>query len=227
MRPFGSDLGAKYLRFEVLCDRGLHLAISHPGVVRVIGPMHQYSTRPNAWREGSTFMSDEVTSKQQWQDRLADSQRTLNAIITGVKTAQHGKASESAWTLEDVVAHLLGWRTLTVDRLESAARDVPPPDFPWPEGLTEETDEGTDEINRYFFETGRERSLGDLMVETNAQFVRMRSAMDGISESDLLTEGRYPWLDGMALSAVVEGTIEHFSADHEAELRELASQRRE
>ena len=168
-------------------------------------------------------MSDEVTSKQQWQDRLADSHRTLIEIIAGAETAQFGEASEqSEWRLEDVVAHLLCWRILTVDRLESAARDVPPPDFPWPEGLTEETDEGTDQINRYFYETCRQRSLGDLMGETNAQFARMRSVLDTISESDLVTAGRYPWLNGMALSAVVAGTLEHFSVDHEAELRELA-----
>ena len=45
------------------------------------------------------------------------------------------------------------------------------------------------------------------------------AAVESISEPDLLTPGRYPWLDGYPLSEIVLGSVEHLHDEHEADIR--------
>ncbi len=91
----------------------------------------------------------------------------------------------------------------------------------------EETDD-VDEVNRWFFEHSRDRPVAEILAEASDQFRRMRAAVESISEPDLLTPGRYPWLDGRPLSDVVIGSAEHLHDEHEADIRNwLASERQE
>jgi hypothetical protein len=123
------------------------------------------------------------------------------------------------WSFKDVVAHLNGWRRLTVARLEAAVQGSEQPTYPWPDGMTESTEDGTHEINHYFFEGDRDRPLEEILAENRDQWDRMRAALAAIPEADLLTPGRYSWLGGVALSAVLAGSFEHLHVEHLADIR--------
>lgn len=121
------------------------------------------------------------------------------------------------WTFKDVIAHLTGWRQVTVARLEAGLRSEEPV-FPWPPHLDEDKD--TDEINRWFFETNRDKPLASVLRDSRETFERAERAIAALPEDDLLVPGHFPWLQGYALGpAVVHGTLDHYHDDHEPEIR--------
>lgn len=154
-------------------------------------------------------------------DRLAsiDEQHAeWTALLTEVDAArldQPGAAGD--WSFRDVAAHLNAWRDLTVARLVAASRDVAP-QLPWPDGMEEETTAGVEEINRWFIERDRDRPAAEIIAESHEQFRQMREAIAALSLDDLHEPGRFVWLGGAPLSAVLDGASEHLQ-EHMAEIR--------
>jgi hypothetical protein len=121
-----------------------------------------------------------------------------------------------SWTFKDIIAHLTSWRLTTAARLEAALHGGEPA-MPWPAPLDEEND--LDEINRWFFETNRDKPLAAILHESRDTFDRVERAIAALPEHDLLEPGRFPWLWGYALGpTVIDGTRDHFH-EHEPELR--------
>ncbi len=127
------------------------------------------------------------------------------------------------WTFKDVVAHLNGWRTRTLARLEAARHGHAPDDRPWPAQFNE--DENLDEINDWFQQTHRERTLQQEIDEYRHSFQRIRDAVTALDERDLFEPGRFAWIDGHALVAVITATFEHLHEEHEPPLRAWLAQR--
>ena len=125
-----------------------------------------------------------------------------------------------AWTFKDVVAHLNGWRELTLVRLERPGPDEPAPPADWPDDFDDDTDAGTDRINDWFWARAKNRPLADVLAESQEQFRHLRDAVAALPEADLLTPGRFPWLDGEALGpAVLGGSFGHLHEEHEPAIR--------
>jgi hypothetical protein len=121
-------------------------------------------------------------------------------------------------TFKDVIAHLTGWRLTTAARLEAGLSGEEPV-FPWPAHLEEDKD--TDEINRWFFETNRDKPVADVRRESRETFDRVERAIATLPEDALFVPDRFPWLQGYTLGpAVVHGTSEHYRIDHEPEIRD-------
>lgn len=153
--------------------------------------------------------------------RLDEAERAWREIAAAAQTRHPDRpgAAGDNWTFTDVAGHLNGWRIRSVDRLEAAARGAEPPRVPWPAHLREESDDDVDAINAWFHERYRGRPLPELLAEADDQFGRMRAAVALVSEADLLTPGRYPWLTGYALADVIGGSCEHLREEHEPALR--------
>jgi hypothetical protein len=125
------------------------------------------------------------------------------------------------WSFKDVIAHLTDWRLLTAARLEAALHGGEPV-VPWPANLNE--DDHIDEINRWFYEQNRDKSIAEVLRESNDTFDRVEKALAALPEDDLFTKDRFPWLEGYALSAVIDGTREHYRVDHEPAIRAWLTQ---
>jgi hypothetical protein len=160
------------------------------------------------------------TDKAGWLDQIEQARQTWEAIVAEVgDTGLEQPGATGNGSVRDVASHLNGWRELTVDRLEAAAGDGVEPPFRWPDGMSEETREGVDEINRWFAERDRGRPAAEILATSREQFRRMREAVEAISEDDLLTPGRFPWLGNAPLTAVLIGSFEHLYVDHVPEIR--------
>ena len=169
-------------------------------------------------------MDERSLTNADWVQRIEEMRRAWDAIVASVETAAIDRPGAFGdWSFKDVASHLNGWRELTVVRLEAAARGTEPPAFPWPDGLSEETPEEVDQINRWFFERDRARPAAELLEEARDQLLRMKIAVEALPEGTLQT--RFPWLDGHPLSAVLEGALEHFQQDHEPEIRAWLAER--
>ncbi len=159
------------------------------------------------------------------REALLDTMRGLREEIDRVVAAageeraiQPGSFEELS--LKDVIAHLTDWRLVTAARLEAGLRGEEPV-FPWPSHLDEE--HAVDEINRWFYETSRDKSLAEVMADSNATFDRVEQAIASMPEDDLLQPGRFSWLywtkEGLG-PAVVRGSYGHYHEEHEPSIRE-------
>lgn len=165
-------------------------------------------------------MTDADTGKAAWLDRLAGARETWEAIVAeAVETGMDRPGAAGAWTFKDVAGHLNGWRERTVDRLEAGVRDEPPSPPPWPDGLDDENDEDLEAINGWIHERYSGRSADEVLAESRAQFERIRTAVEAVSEADLTMPGRFPWLGGAPLCEVLDGALDHLHGEHEPTLR--------
>ncbi len=161
---------------------------------------------------------EELNSRQALLDAVRGLREELERVVAEAGEAgleQPGSFGE--WTFKDLLAHLTGWRQTTAARLEAGLRGEEPI-FPWPAHLDEEAD--LDEINRWFFETNRDKPLPAVLRESRETFERVERAIAALPEADLLEPGRFPWLGDDALGpAVVGGTLGHYHEEHEPDIR--------
>jgi hypothetical protein len=116
------------------------------------------------------------------------------------------------WSIKDVVAHITAWRRRTVGRLEAAAKGEPEPTAPWPAHLQED-----DEINAWFHERDRNKSVRDVLSESRDVFNRLAAAIAKLPEDALDDPARFPWMEGTAFSGA--SFFSHFHDEHEADIR--------
>jgi hypothetical protein len=130
--------------------------------------------------------------------------------IGEARMTEPGVAGE--WSIKDIVAHLTGWRRRTVGRFQAALRHEPAPAPPWPPEL--ETD---DEINAWMHAADRDRSLAEILHESDAVFQQLVEALSAFPEAELLDLKRFGWMEGEPLSGAV--FFGHFHEEHEADMR--------
>jgi hypothetical protein len=134
------------------------------------------------------------------------------------------------WTFKELLAHIEGWRRLTLARLESAAVGSGAPQQPWPDGMNDETEAGTDEINAWFDEQSRARSLDQVTEGLFAQLDDLEGAIERAPADVLLTPGRAAWV-GEAFEtlpigpAVIGYSITHVHQEHAPALEAWLSTR--
>ncbi len=117
------------------------------------------------------------------------------------------------WSIKDIAAHLTGWRSRTVARLQAAQRSEPEPPPPWPAHL--QTD---DEINAWIYESNHGRSVREVLDESHQVFQQLLAAIEGLPDEVLIDPVRHlPWLDGQPFSA--GEFFAHFHEEHEPDMR--------
>ncbi len=161
-----------------------------------------------------------MTTKARLLEQLDTAIVTWDELATTAQqtdTARPGAMGD--WSFAAAAAHLNAWRVRAVGRMEAAAKGSEPPPPNWPAGMTNKTDEGIEEINRWFHEQDRDRPLPDILTEAQDQWRRIRAAAEAVPEPDLLAPGSYSWLGGYPLSEVIVGEVEHFHDEHETDIR--------
>lgn len=118
------------------------------------------------------------------------------------------------WTFQELLGHINGWRLWTAARLEAAANEseLPPP--PWPAGMDEETEAGTDEINAWLQARSRSQSIETTIDETFALLDRIQVAVGRIPEEQLLTPGWFSDTDPPLASYPIGPALVGFSISH-------------
>ena len=125
----------------------------------------------------------------------------------------------SAWSVKDEIAHLWAWQERTLARLEAARLDREPHYPLWPADANDESEDVTERINAWIFETNRDRTWPVIRQEWRERFLGILETGNEISERDLLDSDRYPWLNGHALAAFLLATYDH----HQEHLQTLGA----
>jgi hypothetical protein len=114
------------------------------------------------------------------------------------------------------LAHLTGWSSHTISRLEAAARGEPEPPPPWPEGL-----DSDDTINAWFHEQGNERPTEEVLAEASVSYDRIAAAIAALPETAQADPNRFPWTKDHPLGQlIVDGVFfAHLHEEHEPSVR--------
>jgi hypothetical protein len=111
-------------------------------------------------------------------------------------------------SIKDEIAHLLVWQQISRARLEAALNGGEPQLTGWSVTIAQ-AEEDSDPINAWAYETYREEPWLRVYQEWKAGFLGLLELGEAVPETDLLEIGKYPWLEGYALSAVLSGSYEH------------------
>lgn len=122
-------------------------------------------------------------------------------------------------SVKDTVAHLWAWQQRSIARMKAALSDNEPEYPNWPKTLDPEVDDVTD-INAWIFETNKDKPWPNVYSDWREGFLRFLELAEAVPETDLLTPGRFAWLDGAPLAAVLQGSYEHHHIDHLEPLRQ-------
>jgi hypothetical protein len=163
--------------------------------------------------------------KEQLLNALRTERAQWETLLTGLDEAQiTAPTLDGGRSIKDVIAHLTAWQRLTRARLEAATHGTAPQPPEWPAGWSEEHD--LDRINEWFFTTYREKSLDEVLREWRHVFQQVLTLGEALPEQDLDDPRRFAWLNGAPLSAVLEGSYEHYDEHYESLRQHLGQTKR-
>jgi hypothetical protein len=115
----------------------------------------------------------------------------------------------SELSIKDELAHLLIWQQRSIARLEAAQRDQEPVFPKWPIQLTHESDEITEQINAWIFESHRDLPWPTIYQQWRAGYLHMLAVAETIAEPAMLDSSRYVWLEGYSIAIVLVSSYDH------------------
>jgi len=151
-----------------------------------------------------------LNDKQHLLIALGEEFNRWEALLASLSEAQITAAQlPKSWSIKDVVAHLRAWQQRSIARLEAAQLNREPEYPRWPEQFDPEVEDQPHDLNAWLYEQHRDQPWSSVYEDWRAGFLRFLELAAAIPEKDLLDPKRYPWLEGYALVAVLQGSYEH------------------
>ena len=146
------------------------------------------------------------------------------ALLAGLSEEQITAPNRVAdLSIKDILAPLTAWQQVSLARMQ-AARQNREPEYPdWPSGLDMVHETNIDEINAWIHETYRQQPWPGIYQEWRERYLLILELAQAFPEKDFLEIGRYPWLEGYPISAVIMGSWDHHQ-EHIDDLVALARQ---
>ncbi len=115
-----------------------------------------------------------------------------------------------SWSIKDLIAHLTAWQQISIARLEAAVLDRVPTFPGWLAGSDPFfAEDHADEFNARIYDLTHDQPWPAVHRAWEDSYRRFLDLAEAIPEGPMLDAGRYAWLKGCALSAVLEGSCEH------------------
>jgi hypothetical protein len=143
-------------------------------------------------------------------------EKTLNRLSEAQMLAP-GVTGE--WSVKDLLAHIILWEKVMLDRVEGALTGEPlkyPP-------IT--NDEDVNLVNSHAFIDNRERPLSDVQAEFRDLYEHMHSVLEALSEEDLTRPVPWDWAsDDLRLwHIIIANTTDHYQ-EHRLEIEKAYGQ---
>lgn len=154
---------------------------------------------------------DALTTKAELLETIQAEHSAWLALLDAIGEDRMGLpgAAGPEWTVKDAIAHLTAWRGRTVARLQAGLRHTDPAPPPWPAEFDEDGEGEVGQINDWFYQADRDRPLAEVLRESEDTWQQMADLVRALPEADLLAAGRFAWLGGAPLVAVLYGSLEH------------------
>ncbi len=113
------------------------------------------------------------------------------------------------WSIKDIIAHVGTWRQRSIARFEAAVQNREPKFPQWLPGLDPESEDATDQMNAWIYETHREQPWSRVHQDWREGFRQLLELAEAIPEPRLLGESTYPWLGGLPLAFILIASYDH------------------
>ncbi len=172
-----------------------------------------------------------MDNKQQMSTTIRNEFKRWDDLLASLSAAQaDAPVLEDNWSLKDHITHLWAWQQRTVARLEGGLNNHAPQLPDWPANLDPEQDGEPDELNNWIYQTYHDQPWSTVYQKWRDGFRRVIELSEAIPEPDLMEPNRFPWFEGYALAAYLQGTFEHHAEHYEylepqvvAKLRQIDS----
>ncbi len=150
------------------------------------------------------------------QSKHADMQSLL-ASLDERQMTQQGVYGELS--VKDVLAHIVAWERMMLVWLATSLHGEKPvrfaPGYTFEESDTEETvTEVMDKLNDRIYRENKDRPLSEVMADFRAAHQEVVKAIQGVTESDLTDQNRFPWRNGQPFWPSVAGNTYGHYAEH-------------
>jgi len=147
------------------------------------------------------------TTKNQLLETIEIERKALEKFLTELSPAQMiqpGVVGE--WSVKDVLAHLIEWEHMVLNwhsaGLQGKVPVTPAEGFNWAQ---------LPQLNQQIYEKYRTRALAEIQKEFKSSYKKMLSSIQGLSEEDLFTRGRFAWTKNNTLGAYfISSTSSHY-----------------
>jgi hypothetical protein len=113
------------------------------------------------------------------------------------------------WSIKDVVTHLWAWQQISIARMQGGVYDREPKIPQWIVGMGEDWEEDADRVNALTFENNHQKPWLEIHQNWREGFLRFLELGEKIAERNLLDGGKYPWLKGYSLAAILIASYDH------------------
>ena len=152
----------------------------------------------------------------QW---LQEEQRQWNALLARIAPAQMAQSGVAAhWSMKDLIAHLNGWQTRLISRIQAAQQGQPEPPPLWPAEL-----QGDDAVNAWIYATNHDRPLDDILAESEQQFQQLLAIITDLPD-DVRIEADYRVIHLGDKRFSASEFFDHFHDDHESDVQAWLAQ---
>ncbi len=138
---------------------------------------------------------DEQLSKTQILAAMQQEYQHFEEVVGSLSEAQltlPGPYPDSNWSVKDTVAHLTAWMRRTIGRMPGQTL-VPDP-IVIPDG--EDWNQSIERLNVHYYETSRQRPLGDVLAEFRKTYRDIKGVTEQLSEEQLHDPNVYGRLTG-------------------------------
>ena len=164
--------------------------------------------RPTSKSELLAEMRKEREALQQFLSALSPEQMTCPGAI-------------GTWSVQDVLAHLIEWEQMVLGWHAAGLRGeiphLPAEGFTWGQ---------LPQLNQRIWEKHRDRALEDIQKQFRCSNEQVLAIVEGLSEQDLFTAGRFAWAKKNALAAYVASCTSSHYRWARAEMRKGLKARR-
>ena len=147
------------------------------------------------------------TTKNALLETIEVERNALEQLLDELSPAQMEESGVvGEWSVKDVVAHLLEWEQMVLRwhaaGLKGKVPVTPAEGFNWAQ---------LPQLNQQIFEKHHNRPLADIQKEFNTSFRKILKTIQGLSDEDLFTRGRYAWTKNNTLGAYfISNTSSHY-----------------
>jgi len=147
------------------------------------------------------------TTKKKLLEAIEIERKALEEFLAQLSPAQltePGLIGE--WSAKDVLAHLIEWEQMVLNWCSAGVKGkvpiTPAEGFNWAQ---------LPQLNQQIYEKHRDKPLAEIQKEFRSSFKEMLNTIQGLSDEDLFTRGRYAWTKNNSLGAYfISSTSSHY-----------------
>lgn len=147
------------------------------------------------------------TTKKQLLEVIEVEQKALEQFLAGLsRTQMIQPGAIGEWSVKDALAHLLEWQNMVLGWYSAGLRGkvpvTPSEEFNWSQ---------LPQLNQQIYKKHCGRPLADIQKEFKTSCKKMTNTIQGLSEENLFTRGRYAWTKNNTLGAYfISSTSSHY-----------------